>query len=94
MAADLQNGAEVFRKNCAVCHKGGNNTLVADKTLKIDALEKYSKNSISAIMTQIKTGMKTMPSFQAKLTVQEIDNVANYVIQQAESGWQSNNTQP
>merc|ERR1711988_1009269 len=34
MAADLDNGMAVFNGNCAACHAGGNNTVVAEKKIK------------------------------------------------------------
>jgi len=87
MAADLQSGAKVFQNNCAMCHQGGKNIIVADKTLKQDALEKYGKNSVAAITAQVKAGMNAMPAFKEKLTDSQIEDVAAYVLQQAESGW-------
>jgi len=86
-AADMGKGAQVFSANCASCHMGGNNIVNAAKTLKKADLEKYGMASVEAIATQVKKGKAAMPSFLSRLTDEEIDAVANYVLAQAEQGW-------
>jgi cytochrome c6 len=88
LAADLKGGAQVFQNNCAMCHVGGKNVVAPDKTLDQATLEKYGKDSIEAIAAQIKSGMNAIPAFKGKLTDAQIEDVAAYVLQQAESGWQ------
>ena len=87
MAADSLSGAQVFKNNCAMCHVGGKNVVMPDKTLDQAALDKYGKNSVVAITAQIKAGMNAMPAFKDKLTNAQIEDVAAYVLEQAESGW-------
>ncbi len=87
MAADSLSGAQVFQNNCAMCHIGGKNVIMPDKTLDQAALEKYGKNSVAAITAQVKAGMNAMPAFEKKLTDSQIEDVAAYILQQAESGW-------
>ncbi|WP_421654345.1 cytochrome c6 PetJ [Leptothermofonsia sp. ETS-13] len=87
-AADLQNGAKVFQTNCAMCHRGGKNIIAADKTLDKAALEKYGKDSVEAIAAQVKAGMNAMPAFKEKLSETQIEDVAAYVLEQAQIGWQ------
>jgi len=87
LAADLQSGAKVFKANCAMCHQGGRNTIVAEKTLEKATLEKYGKNSIAAITAQAKAGMNAMPAFKGRLTDAQIEDVATYILTQAENGW-------
>ena len=86
-AADLAAGEQVFSANCAACHAGGNNAIMPEKTLKKDALEENGMNSITAITTQVKNGKNAMPAFGGRLTDEDIDNVANYVLNQSEQGW-------
>ena len=86
-AADLASGAQVFASNCAACHAGGNNVVNAAKTLKIDALNQYEMASVEAIQYQVKNGKNAMPAFGGRLTDEQIDNVAAYVLDQAEKGW-------
>ncbi|PSN19858.1 cytochrome c6 [filamentous cyanobacterium CCP5] len=86
-AADLGHGAEVFKNNCAACHMGGGNVVNGAKTLKQDALEKYDMASVEAIRYQIANGKNAMPAFRGRLSEDQIDDVAAYVLSQAESGW-------
>lgn len=87
LAADLEAGEQIFNANCAACHAGGNNAIMPDKNLKKNILEDNSMNSISAITTQVKNGKNAMPSFGGRLAEEDIDNVANYVLNQSEQGW-------
>jgi len=85
--AEVSAGAKIFNNNCAQCHAGGKNNVVAAKTLKADALEKYGKNTVEAISLQVSKGKGAMPAFGKKLSADEITLVANYVLDQAEKGW-------
>jgi len=91
LAAETSNGAKIFEANCASCHIGGGNVLIAEKTLKKEALSKYLKNydndSIQAIIHQVHNGKNAMPAFKDKLSYEEILQVADYVFQNAEQGW-------
>lgn len=86
-AADIEAGAKLFKANCIGCHLNGNNTVQKEKTLKIDALKANDKYSVEAIATQIKNGKNAMPAFSKKLKANEIENVASYVLSQADNGW-------
>jgi len=81
------NGAQVFQANCAVCHANGANRIMANKTLKKDALERYDMDSKEAIVTQIQNGKSAMPAFLGRLNETQIEAVAEYVLSQAEKGW-------
>ncbi len=87
LAGDAANGAGVFGANCASCHMGGNNVVNPAKTLKIDALKANDKYSIDAIKYQVTNGNGAMPAFGGRLTAQQIEDVATYVLSQADSGW-------
>lgn len=87
LAADAANGAKIFSANCAACHMGGRNVVMATKTLQKEALEKYNMNSLEAIVNQVHNGKNAMPAFKGKLNDQQIEDVATYVLQQAEKGW-------
>lgn len=86
-AVDIQAGEQVFSANCSACHAGGNNAIMPDKTLQKDVLEQNGMNSINAITTQVKNGKNAMPAFGGRLADEDIENVANYVLTQAEQGW-------
>jgi len=86
-AADTAHGGQVFASNCAACHIGGGNVVNAAKTLKISDLEQYEMASIEAIKNQVTNGKNAMPAFAGRLTETDIDDVAAYVLEQAENGW-------
>jgi len=85
--ADAIDGAKIFSNNCASCHAGGTNRVIAAKSLKLADLQKYGKDSVEAIVAQVTKGKGAMPAFGKKLNADEINAVANYVLSQANSGW-------
>lgn len=87
IAADTADGAKIFSANCAACHMGGRNIVAAAKTLKKNALDKYSMNSLEAIVLQVQNGKAAMPAFKGRLNDEQIEAVADYVLEQAEKGW-------
>lgn len=87
-AADLAHGGQIFSANCAACHLGGRNVVNAAKTLQKADLEQYGMASIEAISTQVTNGKGAMPAFGSKLSADDIADVASYVLDQAEKGWQ------
>ncbi len=86
-AADLANGGKIFNANCAACHAGGRNVVMAEKTLQKEALEKFGMNSIAAIVTQVTNGKNAMPAFKGKLSDEDIQDVAAFVLSKSEAGW-------
>jgi cytochrome c6 len=87
LAADAASGAKIFSANCAACHAGGRNVIMANKTLQKEALEKYNMNSMEAIVTQVTIGKNAMPAFKGRLNQAQIEDVASYVLAQADKGW-------
>ncbi|HEY9646120.1 MAG TPA: c-type cytochrome [Chroococcidiopsis sp.] len=87
IASDLASGAAVFSTNCAACHMGGSNVINSAKTLKKNALEQNTMASLEAIKTQVTNGKAAMPSFKTRLTAEQIEDVATYVLDQAAKGW-------
>ncbi|WP_225882657.1 cytochrome c6 PetJ [Thalassoporum mexicanum] len=85
-AADAANGAKLFSVNCASCHAKGRNLVIKNKTLQKDALETYGMYSIEKIVYQIGHGKNAMPAFR-KLSDQQMEDIATYVLQQADNGW-------
>jgi cytochrome c6 len=85
--ADAALGTKVFSANCAQCHAGGNNLVNAAKTLKKEALVKYDMYSAEAIATQVTKGKGAMPAFGGRLNATQIEDVAAYVMEQADKGW-------
>nr|P83391.1 RecName: Full=Cytochrome c6; AltName: Full=Cytochrome c-553; AltName: Full=Cytochrome c553; AltName: Full=Soluble cytochrome f [Cladophora glomerata]1LS9_A Chain A, Cytochrome C6 [Cladophora glomerata] len=81
----LADGKKVFAGNCAACHLGGNNSVLADKTLKKDAIEKYLEGGLTleAIKYQVNNGKGAMPAWADRLDEDDIEAVSNYVYDQA-----------
>jgi cytochrome c6 len=86
-ALDTQNGAEVFSVHCAGCHINGGNIIRRGKNLKKNALKKYGMDSLEAITNIVTNGKSNMSAYKEKLTIEEIENVAAYVLEQAENNW-------
>ena len=91
-AVDLEHGGQLFSANCAACHMGGGNVISASRTLSQSDLQahlnEYGDDHIEAIEHQIENGKNAMPSFEGKLSEQDIIDVAAYVELKAEKGWQ------
>ena len=87
LAGDAVKGSKIFSNNCSACHIGGGNVVMAMKTLKKGALEKYGMNSIEAITTQVTKGKNAMPAFGTRLKPEQIEDVATYVLEQSEKDW-------
>lgn len=79
---------EIFNKHCAACHAGGKNIMNPDKTLSKEHLEKNGMNSVDAIKNLVSKGKAPMPAFESMLDAKQIEEVAAYVLEQAEKGWQ------
>ena len=83
---DLSAGEDIFVANCSACHQGGQNVLQNAKTLEKDVLAQNGMNSVEAITKQVKNGKNQMPAF-SNLSDDDVNNVANYVLNQSEIGW-------
>ena len=86
-AAETADGAKIFSTNCAGCHINGSNIIRRGKNLKLKALKKYDMDSIEAISSIVANGKNNMSAYKDRLSEQEIQNVATYVLEQAETGW-------
>ena len=87
LAADPAHGKNIFSANCAACHNGGLNAINPSKTLKMADLEANGKNSVEAIVAQIMSGNGAMPGFKGRISDGDMEDVASYVLEQAEKGW-------
>ncbi|NEP09258.1 MAG: c-type cytochrome [Symploca sp. SIO1A3] len=87
LAGDAAKGKQIFVAECAACHKGGKNLVKDSKTLKKEDLEKYDRYSLDKIVYQITNGKDPMPGFKGHLKPDQIEDVATYVLEQAEKGW-------
>lgn len=87
LAATPGAGAQVFSANCAACHIGGGNVVNARKTLKENDLKTYGMETLEAVMSQVANGHGAMPAFRSRLTPEQMENVAAYVLDEAKKGW-------
>lgn len=86
-AADIVNGEQIFNINCAGCHINGSNIVRRGKNLKKQALKKYGMNSIEAVTSIVTNGKNNMSAYKDRLSEQQIQDVAAYVLEQAEKDW-------
>jgi cytochrome c6 len=86
-AADTLNGGNIFEANCAGCHINGGNIIRRGKNLKVKALKKYGMDSVEAIALIVANGKNNMSAYKDRLTEQQIQDVAAYVLEQAEKDW-------
>lgn len=88
LAGDASAGKGIFTANCNACHMSGGNVVAgASKGLAKGALEKNGVDTLEKIVYQVTNGKNAMPSFKGRLDAQQIEDVATYVLAQAEKGW-------
>ncbi|MFM7424563.1 MAG: c-type cytochrome [Elainella sp.] len=81
------DSAQLFELHCAGCHSHGGNIVRRGKTLKLKALQKYQMDSAAAIAQIISLGRGNMSAYQDRLTPDQIEALAVYVLEQAQQGW-------
>ncbi|WP_392532679.1 cytochrome c6 PetJ [Nostoc sp. C117] len=87
IASDTVNGEQIFSNYCAGCHMNGGNIVRRGKNLQKQALNKYGMNSIEAVISIVTNGKSNMSAYKDRLSEQQIQHVATYVIEQAEKDW-------
>jgi cytochrome c6 len=87
LAADTANGAKIFSVECVGCHVNGGNIIRRGKTLKLKALKRNGVDSLEAIASLVTNGKNNMPAYKDRLIETQIEDVAAYVLEQAEKGW-------
>jgi cytochrome c6 len=81
------SGAKVFEIHCAGCHINGGNIVRRGKNLKLKTLQKNQMDSIAAITEIVTNGKNNMSAYRDRLTEPQIQEVATYVLDQAEHNW-------
>lgn len=84
----LDNGAEVFKANCAGCHVNGGNIVRRGKNLKLKALHRHKVDTQDAVVSLVTNGKGIMSAYGDKLSPEQIADVSAYVLQRAEENWQ------
>jgi len=89
MASDIRDGETIFRNVCAGCHlRGDSVVLKGSKSLKLSDLVKRGiadENSIAKIANE---GIGFMKGYKNKLKDGEDKVLAQWIIQNAEKGWE------
>jgi len=75
-----KKGEILFSENCIACHRGGQNIIIPEKSLKKDVLENNGMNNKESIIYQIINGKNGMPAFGGRLKEYEIEIIANYIL--------------
>ena len=79
-AKDNETGELLFRQNCNVCHRGGNNIIIPEKNLQKETLKANGMDKLEAIVYQITNGKNGMPAFGGRLDEAEIEKIGNFVL--------------
>lgn len=79
----------LFETNCAGCHPNGANIIRRGKSLKQKALRRYGYDSTDKIVTLITNGKGLMSAYGGQLSKDDINSLANYVLEQAAINWKS-----
>ena len=61
-----------------------------ERTLQEAVLRENGMLAADAIEYQVINGKNRMPAFEGRLTEEEITDVAYYVVEQAQAGWNNN----
>ncbi|WP_232727474.1 c-type cytochrome [Prochlorococcus marinus] len=89
MASDIRDGETIFRNVCAGCHvKGGSVVLKGSKSLKLSDLEKRGIADEISIAKIANEGIGFMKGYKNKLKDGEDKVLAQWIIQNAEKGWE------
>ncbi|MCW5313418.1 c-type cytochrome [Nostoc sp. KVJ3] len=86
-ATETVNGEQIFSVHCAGCHINGSNIIRRGKNLKKQALKKYGMDSIEAVTSIVTNGKSNMSAYKDRLSEQQIQDVAAYVLEQAAKDW-------
>ena len=89
LASDVRDGETVFKNVCAGCHvKGGSVVLKGSKSLKLSDLEKRGIADVNSITKIANDGIGFMKGYKNKLKDGEDKVLAQWIIQNAEKGWE------
>lgn len=99
LEAQAVEAASVFTRSCAGCHAGGGNVIRRDATLQLGDLQKNGLDGPEALYSIIYSGRNSMPgfgqecaprgacTFGPRLSDEDIQQLAAYVLAQAQAGW-------
>jgi cytochrome c6 len=79
----------LFSTHCSGCHINGSNIIRRGKNLKLKTLEKNGYATTAAIADIITHGKGNMSAYSDRLSAEEIEAIAAYVLDQAQHDWKS-----
>ena len=89
LASDIRDGETIFKNVCAGCHvRGGSVVLKGSKSLKLSDLEKRGIANVNSIAKIANEGIGYMKGYKHKLKDGEDKILAQWIIQNAEKGWE------
>ncbi len=89
MASEIRDGETIFRNVCAGCHvRGGLVVLKGSKSLKLSDLEKRGIADVNSITKIANNGIGFMKGYKNKLNDDEDKVLAQWIIQNAQEGWE------
>ncbi len=89
LASDIRDGETIFKNVCAGCHvRGGSVVLKGSKSLKLSDLEKRGIANVNSIAEIANDGIGYMKGYKNKLKDGEDKILAQWIIQNAEKGWE------
>lgn len=81
------NAEDLFELHCAGCHANGGNIIRRGKNLKKRAMMRNGYGEVEAISQIIRQGKGAMTAFADRLSEEEVNAIANYVHNKAQTGW-------
>ncbi len=81
------NAQALFEIHCSSCHAHGGNLIRRGKNLRSKALLRNGYAEMGTIATLITQGKGVMPAYADRLSESEIEAIAQYVLEQAQTGW-------
>ena len=89
MAFDIRNGETIFRNVRVGCHvRGRSVVLKGSKSLKLYDLEKRGIADVNLITIIANEGISSMKGYKNKLKDGKEQVLAQWIIQNAEKGWE------
>ncbi len=83
----VDDGAKLFEVHCAGCHVNGGNIIRRGKNLKSKALQRNGYDSVESIVNIVTYGKNNMSAYGDRISQQDINKLAKYVLNQAENNW-------
>ncbi len=81
-SSNINIGKKLFLENCSVCHLNGNNIIIPEKNLKVESLKANGINNLESIKYEIINGKNGMPAFGGRLSEEEINYIAKYILKE------------